>query len=90
MARFRLFVALILTAATLLAGVRYRRPTAIFAFDQHPDLPLEDFASGRLGLIQPTWARAHLYAAYRTMESLPFTPGEQRAYLEYVDGRSQK
>ncbi len=87
MARIRLFVALILTAATLLAGVRYRRPTAIFVFDQHPDLPLEDFASGRLGLIQPTWARAHLYAAYRTMESLPFTPGEQRAYLEYVDGR---
>jgi len=87
----RLSILASLTAAALavaaFAGVRYHRPTAIFVYEQHPDLPFEDFAAGKLGILQPTWARAHLYAAYRSMESARFTPGEQQAYLDYLQGR---
>lgn len=89
LARFEILAPLIaaLLAAGAFAGVRYHRPTAIFVFEQHPDLPFDDVASGKLGVIQPSWARAHLYAAYRSMESALFTPGEQQAYLNYLQGR---
>ena len=83
----RLTLAVGVLAGLAFGGVRYRRPTAIFVFDEHPDLPLTELAGGRLGLVQPTWARAHLYAAYRYMEGIRFTPGEQQAYLGYVRER---
>ncbi|MBI1357020.1 MAG: hypothetical protein GC160_21990 [Acidobacteria bacterium] len=83
----RLTLAACALAGLASGGVHYLRPTAIFVFDEHPDLPLAEFASGNLGLIQPSWARSHLYAAYRRMENVAFTPGERQAYLDYVRER---
>ncbi len=89
LARLPILASLTVAALTVaaFAGVHYHRPTAIFVYEQHPDLPFDDFAAGKLGIIQPSWARAHLYAAYRSMESALFTPGEQQAYLDYLQGR---
>src|SRR5687768_4466959 len=40
---------------------------AIFVFQKHPDLPLEKFARGNIGVLQPTYARSYLVAAYRNL-----------------------
>jgi hypothetical protein len=55
----------------------------IFAFDTRPDLDLRSFAAGRIGIIQPTYNRTFLFAAYRNFNNHPFTPDEQAA-LEKV------
>jgi hypothetical protein len=65
----------------LCAGVHQVFPTAIFSYEQHPDLPLSDYAGGRLGIVQPTYARSYLYVAYRWMNGAPMTPEE----VEQVD-----
>ena len=40
---------------------------AIFVFQKHPDYPLEKFARGNVGVLQPTYARSYLVAAYRNL-----------------------
>jgi len=54
----------------------------VFVHTVHPDFPLAHFASGRLGMVQPTYARSYLYVAYRYLEGAPFTPDEQKALTE--------
>lgn len=54
---------------------------AIFSYVKHPDFPLEDFARGQLGVLQPTYARSYLYVAYRNMSGLSFSPAEQQALV---------
>ena len=53
-------------------------PLFIFAYASHPDLPLENFAAGHPGIIQPTWARSYLIATWRMLDERPFNAGEQR------------
>src|SRR5574341_89358 len=40
---------------------------AIFVFEKHPDFPLDRFARGQIGVLQPTYARSYLVAAYRNL-----------------------
>ncbi|HEV2836922.1 MAG TPA: hypothetical protein VGW58_16505, partial [Pyrinomonadaceae bacterium] len=54
---------------------------AVFVHTVHPDYPLERFASGRLGVIQPTYARSYLTVAYRYLSGSSFTPDEQNAVI---------
>jgi hypothetical protein len=39
----------------------------IFVFTKHPDFPLERFAKGQLGVLQTSYARSYLVAAYRNL-----------------------
>jgi tetratricopeptide (TPR) repeat protein len=55
---------------------------AIFVYTLHPGYPLERFAAGRIGVLQPSYARSYLYVAYRYLEDAPFTPDEQKAIAE--------
>lgn len=55
---------------------------AVFVFTVHPAYPLERFASGRIGVLQPSYARSYLYVAYRHLAGLSFTQGEQQAVTE--------
>lgn len=52
---------------------------AVFVHTVHPTYPLERFAAGRIGVLQPTYARSYLFVAYRYLEDAPFTPEEQQA-----------
>src|ERR1051325_7611759 len=52
---------------------------AIFTFSVHPDFPMERYAAGQLGVIQPTYARSYLTVAYRYFAGLPLAPEEQKA-----------
>lgn len=66
---------------------------AIFVHTVHPAYPLERFAAGRIGVVQPSYARSYLYTAYRYLSGLSFTPDEQKALVslwrERLDFRSE-
>src|SRR5712691_12179819 len=49
---------------------------AIFVFTKHPDFPLDRFAQGQLGVIQPSYARSYLFAAYRNLVGEKLSDGE--------------
>jgi hypothetical protein len=52
---------------------------AIFTYRLHPDFPLANFASGQLGLLQPTYAPSYLVVAYRTMNGGALTDAERQS-----------
>jgi hypothetical protein len=54
---------------------------AVFTYSKHPDIPLNGFVQGRIGVIQPSYARSYLYAAYRQMTGPAFDQPEQEALL---------
>ena len=49
---------------------------AIFVFERHPEFPLERFARGHIGVLQPSWARSYLVAAYRNLSGQPLSDNE--------------
>lgn len=80
-------IAILLLVAALLCGLRPAyacgpfAKEAIFSYTKHPDFPLDGFARGELGVIEPNYARSYLYVAYRYMSGLSFNPAEQQALL---------
>ncbi len=54
---------------------------AIFTYSKHPDYPLERYAQGELGILQPTYARSYLLVAYRYLNGTRFSPDEKKALL---------
>ena len=54
---------------------------AAFTYTVHPDFPLEAFAAGALGVLQPTYARSYLAVAYRYLTGMRFTAAEQKALI---------
>lgn len=55
---------------------------AVFTFTAHPEYPLEKFAGGELGIVQPSYARSYLYVAYRYFDSRNFDPAEQQVLVD--------
>jgi uncharacterized protein YjeT (DUF2065 family) len=82
------------TALVLAAALSLGRPAqivkacgpfferAVFSFVQHPDLPLDRFATGDLGVIQSTYARSYLVVAYRYLMGRPLGAAERKAVLD--------
>jgi hypothetical protein len=60
---------------------------AIYSFDYHPDLPLNNFAAGQLGIVQPGWARSYLFAAYRYLAGPGFDADERKALVSFWTDR---
>lgn len=60
---------------------------AIFVFTVHPAYPLEHFARGQIGVIQPSYARSYLYVAYRYLADAPFNAKEQTTLTEFWNER---
>jgi hypothetical protein len=60
---------------------------AIFVFEKHPDLPLEKFARGQIGVLQPTYARSYLVAAYRNLTGESLSDTEVKAMTTLWDQR---
>lgn len=57
-------------------------PEAVFTYELHPDLPLVDLAAGKLGLVQPTWARSYLYVVHHALAGGSFDADARRALDE--------
>src|SRR4030095_16036424 len=55
---------------------------AIFAFSVHPEYPLEKFAAGDIGIVQPSYARSYLYVAYRYFKGAGLDQSEQQAVVD--------
>ena len=95
MAKFpaRALVALVLIACVsvlLPRGARACGPfftDAVFVFTKHPDFPLENFASGKLGVVSDSWARSYLVVAYRTLSGNPLSDKEATAVKSLWDDR---
>ena len=51
----------------------------VFTYEKHPDFPLNKFAAGELGVLQPTYARSYLVVAYRYFAGAPLDAAEQKA-----------
>lgn len=62
-------------------------PQATFTYSLHPDFPLENFAGGELGILQPKYARSYLYVAYRYLTGLDFDNNEQKAVVTFWKDR---
>lgn len=62
-------------------------PKAVFTNKERPDFPLESFARGDLGLLQPTYARSYLYVAYRHLAGIGLDKEEQKAVLALWEER---
>ena len=60
---------------------------AIFVFTVHPAFPLERFAKGELGVVQPSFARSYLYVAHRYLENRPFATAEVKMLTELWEHR---
>jgi len=61
-------------------------PTATFV-SAHPDLPLEGFAAGNLGVLLPEYSPSYLAVAYRYFENRPFSRDEQSQLVRAWDGQ---
>src|SRR5436190_1587808 len=60
---------------------------ALFVFTKHPDFPLDQFAGGKLGIVQPSWARSYLVVAYRTLAGTQLSDVEAKAVKSIWDDR---
>jgi hypothetical protein len=52
-------------------------PQTFFRFTLHPDVPLNRFAAGELGVLQTTYARSYLVVAYRYLSGEKLSAEEQ-------------
>jgi hypothetical protein len=60
---------------------------AVFVHTVHPAYPMDRFAAGRVGVLQPSYARSYLYAGYRYLAGSGFSRAEQRALTEFWSDR---
>ena len=60
---------------------------AVFSYVRHPDLPRTEFIDGRLGVLQPTFARSYLVIAYRYLNGIGMNPREREQARDYYKDR---
>ena len=60
---------------------------AIFVYTKHPDFPLEAFAAGKLGVLQPSYARSYLVVAYRSLTGNSLSATEAKGMKALWDER---
>src|SRR3989442_1046503 len=67
-------------------GPSYLQP--IFVFEGSPDLPFQEFAAGKIGIVRPTFGRKTLLIAYRYLNGGSFAADEQSALVEALEGQA--
>jgi hypothetical protein len=60
---------------------------AIFVYTKHPDFPLETFATGKLGVLRPSYARSYLVVAYRSLMGMSLSTAEANGVKALWDER---
>ena len=60
---------------------------ANFSYILNPDFPLKKFAAGRVGVIEPSFAKTYLFSAYRYMNGKPLFASEQQAMMALLINR---
>ena len=62
--------------------------TAVFSYVRHPDFPRSAFIDGRLGVLQPTFARSYLVIAYRHLNGIGMNQREREQARDYYKDRA--
>jgi len=60
---------------------------AVFTFTAHPEFPLDKFAAGEIGIVQPSFARSYLFVSYRYLSGNGFNQSEQKALVSLWNDR---
>jgi hypothetical protein len=60
----------------------------IFVFRESPDLPFDEFTSGKIGIVLPTFGRKTLVIAYRYLNGGSFTSAEQAELVAALKGKA--
>jgi hypothetical protein len=60
---------------------------AVFSYVRHPDLPRTGFINGRLGVLQPTFARSYLVIAYRYLNGIGMNAREREQASDFYADR---
>src|ERR1700692_2287826 len=76
----------VVLAAPAIDSCTYDNP-AVLELDNRPDTPLEGYAAGRLGIVEPAHAHSHLVVAYRSLSGRPLAPVEQQGVLKLMSIR---
>ena len=84
-----LFVAYLAVAQVPDAAACSSYSETVEVTSQHPDLPLEPFVAGHLGLLQSTYPRRYLVVAYRWLAASGLTPREQAEVLHELERRTR-
>ncbi len=91
--------AVLCTISTALAALLYFLPNMrvhacavaptepAYEFIVHPELPLGNFAKGKLGILRPQFARSYLAVAYRYLTDRPLNPAEQSGAIDLWNAR---
>lgn len=58
-----------------------------FSYSTHPDLPLEPFAAGKLGILNSSYARSYLFCAYKYLSGVSLTKEEQNELVSLWNER---
>ncbi len=58
-----------------------------FSWSLHPNLPVNDFIKGNLGIIQPSFARIYLVIAYRYLINKPLNNNEINQTVKLINDR---
>ena len=74
-------VAILLYAARPILGCGPFFNMAIYSYSYHPDLPLNNYSAGHLGIVQSGWARSYLFVAYRYLVGPGFDADERKALM---------
>jgi hypothetical protein len=61
---------------------------AVFSYSRHPDMPRTGFIDGRLGILQPTFARSYLIIAYRYLNGIGLNAREREQARDYYFDRA--
>src|SRR5690348_1238467 len=65
-------------------GPSYIEP--IYQFDSEPDPPIQEYVSGRIGIVKPTFGYKTLAIAYRYLNGGSFSTYEQQSLVEALRG----
>lgn len=83
-------IALILYLSVATAGTKHNFDRPVFVYTYHPDVPMERFASGQIGIPEPRHARIYLFAAFRYLEGTPLSKPEQQRWLNVWKARTSR
>ena len=85
----RIFVAAAVLSAgrqIYLWGCQWTSAEIVTTFARHPDLPRPQYVAGKLGVLLPSYATSYQVIAYRYMNGIGMTAGEQsQANLYFQD-----
>lgn len=82
---FALVLMLSAQNAALACGPFFDEPE--FTYTLHPDLPLNKYAAGNIGVLQPSMARSYLVVAWRYLNGAPLNAAEQKSVVALWEQR---